>query len=95
LHYFRYEASPQPSHPHYGELDGAFINCWVNEPTASLAESVACAAVDEAGWDIVDCEESRHVDREEYLDSDSLEYFDQAITDGVVLVIHSWPIGGE
>ena len=71
------------------------INCWVNEPTEKLAESAARAEIESAGWDIVDCEESSRIDREDYLESESLPYFDQALTDGVVLVIHSWPVGGD
>jgi hypothetical protein len=71
------------------------ISCWVNEPTESLAESAARAEIDAAGWDILECEESSRIDREEYLTSDSLEYFDQALTDGVVLVVHTWPVGGD
>jgi hypothetical protein len=95
LHYFRFEAAVRPSHPRYGELDGAMINCWVNEPTESLAESAARAEIEAAGWDILEYEESSRIDREDYLKSDSLEYFDQALTDGGVLVVHSWPVGGD
>jgi len=60
-----------------------------------LAELAARAMIEADGWDVLGREESRSVEREEYLRTNSLEYFDQAIADGVVLVIHTWPIGGD
>ena len=90
------EVSPKPIHPRYGEVDGAYASCWVNEPTAALAESVARAGVDEANWDVVELDQLREIAREEYLEHpDGLELYDQAGLDGLVITFHTWPIGGD
>ena len=90
------EAAPKPTHARYGEIDGAFVSCWVNEPTAHLAEQVARAGIDSAGWDALVVDERRSVIREEYIEKpEALEYFDQASIDGLVLTFHTWPVGGD
>jgi hypothetical protein len=62
------EASAKPSHPDYGEVDGAFASCWVNEPTAGLAEAVAREGVEANGWDVVELDKVREISRAEYAD---------------------------
>jgi len=90
------EVSPKPIHPRYGEVDGAFASCWVNEPTAALAESVAREGIAEAHWDVVELDELREIAREEYREHpDGLELYDQAALDGLVITFHTWPIGGD
>ena len=77
-------------------VDGAFVACWVNEPTADLAEQIARAGIEAAGWDALDLDECRSVERDAYLGKpESLELFDQASIDGLVLTFHRWPIGGD
>ena len=96
MYFVTIEASPKPNRPDYGEIDGAFVSCWVNEPTAQLAEQVARAGIEAAGWDPLVLDECRSVERDEYVEKpDSLELFDQASSDGLVLTFHQWPIGGE
>ena len=95
MFFLTFEASPKPSSPRYDEADGAFVSCWANEPTASLAEAGARAMAEAHGWDFVSLDECREVVREEYVEyPDRLERFDQAVIDGLVLTFHVWPIGG-
>ena len=96
LFFVTLEASPKPSHPRYGETDGAFVSCWVNEPTAELAQIVARTSAEANGWDVVDLDECRRVVREEFVEKpESLALFDQARIDGLVLAFHTWPVGGD
>jgi hypothetical protein len=77
-------------------VDGAFVSCWVDEPTADLAEHLARSRIEAAGWDPFQVDERRPVEREEYLQKpESLALFDQASIDGWVLTFHQWPIGGD
>jgi hypothetical protein len=90
------EASPKPSHAEYGEVDGAFANCWVNEATAGLAEAVAREGIEGHGWDVVELDEVREITREEYRDDpEALEFFDQAMLDGLVIVFYRWAVGAD
>ena len=94
MHYFLFEASPKPDSEHYGSSDGAYINCWVNDPVLSSAELTARQFLAEAGWDLDVCEEAHPVSRADYAaDPTGQAYFDQALTDEVVAVVNRWPIG--
>jgi hypothetical protein len=96
LFFLTLKASPRPDHPEYGEVDGAFVSCWVNEPTCHLAEAAARAEIESAGWDVLELDTARNVTREEYLDKpESLALFDQACIDGWVLTFHTWPVGAD
>ena len=90
------EVTPKPSHSRYGEVDGAFAACWVNEPTARLAESTAREGIEDADWDIVELDQLREIVREEYLNHpEGLELYDQASLDGLVITFNTWPVGGD
>jgi hypothetical protein len=94
--FLTFEVTPKPSHPRYGELDGAFASGWSTEPTASLAAAVARSAAEGIGWDFVALDEVRLVTREEFVsDHERLELFDQASMDGLVLTFHTWPVGAD
>jgi hypothetical protein len=94
--FLTFEVTPKPSHPRYGELDGAFISGWSTEPTASLAEVAARSAAEENGWHFVELDEVRLVTREEFVgDQERLGLFDQASLNGLVLEIHTWPVGAD
>jgi len=90
------EASPKPSHERYGAVAGAFASCWVNELTSDLAEQAVRAAIEANGWDALDLDECRVVTRQEFIEKrESLELFDQASIDGLVITFHTWPVGGD
>ena len=87
---------PEARHPEYREVDGAFVSGWTNELTAELAEASARAPTEAHGWDFAELDEVREVIREKYLDyPDRLERVDRAVTVGVVLTLHTWPVGGD
>lgn len=71
---------------------GAYINCWIAIPSEAAAISRAEAEVRESGWIPESIEGIVEVAREDYGPDDTeRKYFDQAIVDGVVLVVHSFP----
>ena len=85
---------PRTDSDEYGVVDGAYAACWVNEPTLELAEAAARAFLEASGWDAEEVEEAYSVNRERYLEQErSLSLFDQALTDGVVVTLHTWPVG--
>ncbi len=89
-------AHPKPQHPEYGETDGAYASCWVDAHDAVVAESRARSLLDEVGWDTEEVEESYAVQRQQYeSDPKTLSLYDQALQDGVVASLHSWPVGGD
>ena len=96
MFFITFEVTPKPSHSRYGEVDGAYASCWVNEPTAAIAESVAREGIGRVEWDVVELDEVREVVREEYVEQpEGLELYDQASLDGLVITFHTWPVGGD
>lgn len=87
---------PKPDHPECGETGGAYAACWVDSLDAVVAESRARSLLEELGWDTEDVDESYPVERAQYeSDSQKLALYDQALQDGVVITLHTWPVGGD
>jgi hypothetical protein len=95
IYYFMFEAVPNPDNPEKEEYEGAFVNCWVNATSMKSALTDAAKYIKSEGWKIEGMEESFIVDRERYEGEtelvDSLECFDQAISNGVCALFNVWP----
>ena len=86
-------AHPKPSDA-YGQIDGAYAACFVDAGSAAEAERQVRQALDAGGWDTEAVEELRVVTREQYAeDPDTLAKFDQALADGLMMTLHTWPVG--
>ncbi len=89
------EASPLPG-PDFESVGGAYINVFTTAPTESEALGIASHEVAAAGWQFDLVDSIAWVTRADYDDGNTaLEYFEQALIDGIVLVIHSYPPGGD
>ena len=94
MYFLLLEATPRPGSDAYGTTDGAYAACWAAASDAVVAESQVRAFLETIGWDTDVVEEVRAVERDEFLGKpDSLALFDQAVTDGVVITLHRWPVG--
>jgi hypothetical protein len=86
--------TPKPSNEEYGVTDGAYAACWVATDDSIVAESRSRSLLEDIGWDVTEVEEAYSVTRDRYVaDPVSLGRFDQASVDGVVITLHSWPLG--
>jgi hypothetical protein len=84
------EATPLPG-PDFASVGGAYINVFTISLTEEAALSIAQQNVAEAGWHIDAVDQIAWVTRADYSDNPTgLEYFEQALIDGVVLVIHTY-----
>ncbi|QRP63828.1 hypothetical protein I6J77_17320 [Rhodanobacter sp. FDAARGOS 1247] len=73
---------------------GAMVNVWVVAPTEQQALDRAAQEIQEAGWRIEVLDAVFVVTREDFSkDNTDLEYFEQALVDGIVLVFHTWQDG--
>jgi hypothetical protein len=89
------KASP-PQGPEFETAGGAYINVFTTVSSESEALDIAGREVSEAGWQFDSVDGIAWVTRADYDDGDTgLEYFEQALIDGIVLVVHSYPPGGE
>lgn len=88
-------AHPKPTSADYGVEDGAYAACWANAPDAETAELQARVLLGDIGWDADEVDQApRFVERHQYDgEPTKLARFDQALQDGVVITLNTWPVG--
>lgn len=90
------DASPLPGTDAFAEFGGATINIYTTEESEDGALAIAAREVAEAGWQIQSVEDNFVLTREDLVEtSDGLQYFDQAMIDGIVLVVYTYPATAE
>ena len=86
------EASPIPGSDRFFEFGGAYINVYTTSKTEAEALVVATTEVQETGWQLDLIDDVNWVTRADFEDAESgLEYFEQALLDGAVVVVHTFP----
>ena len=76
----------------FAEFGGATINVYTTEESEDGALAIAAREVAEAGWQMQSIEETFLLTREDLAKApDRLQYFEQALLDGIVLVIYTYP----
>jgi hypothetical protein len=74
------------------KFGGAYVNCWVDEPSADAAVARAQLEVRDSGWIPESIDNVVAVTRKTYeRREEDREYFEQALVDGIVLVFHTFP----
>jgi hypothetical protein len=92
MFYLRLEVAPEPAHPHFDELGGAYVNIWVNVPTSALARQAAERILESMHWNILATESEHLVELGKYAYSEkALARIAQAEVDGDVCDFHTWP----
>ena len=92
MFYLQYGCIPSQTSDVYGEFGGAYISCWIKAASIATARTLAELAIQENKWIVQELEESYPIKQEDYEKDDvSLEYYQQAETDGEVYVYDTWP----
>jgi hypothetical protein len=95
MYYFTFHAVPinaqvPPS------IVGAYVNCWVQDSFIEKAEITARRGIENNGWGITGYDsEPYQTSREQWLNSDKLEYYEQALIDREVWLFHMYEDGEE
>jgi len=90
MYLLRYRAKPNRDHPKSLEIGGAYINCWMDLDSMESAKVRAMDMINEDGWVVDSLDEAETVLRSD-CDKKNCDYFDQAVIDKTVLVLHCWP----
>ena len=86
------DALPSPGSEEFELYGGATINVFTTSKSEAEALSTASREVSEAGWVLTVVDGVHWVTRNDYDEDDTgLEYFEQALIDGVVMVLHTYP----
>jgi hypothetical protein len=92
LYFVTVRARPRNDDPKCVDFGGAYVNCWVDEPSEDAAVARADAQVRESGWIPEAITDIATVTRRTYERNDQgRDHFEQALSDGVVLVFHTFP----
>ena len=83
---------PDQGSPEHTDSGGAYVNAFVDRSSQTEAIETAERGLEEAGWLVDEIGEISLVARADYSgDDENLQYFDQALVDGEVLIFHTWP----
>jgi hypothetical protein len=94
MYLVRYDARPLANAELLVGFSGAVINVWVVAQNAQQARARAVLELEEAGWHIEALIEISSVTRQDYVDdSAGIGYFEQALMDDIVVVVHAWEDG--
>ncbi len=65
----------------------AYVSCWISDSEKDSALEKATSLINAHGWGVVNIVEDYQVSRDDYLlKSEGLEYYEQALIDGEVVV---------
>jgi hypothetical protein len=92
MQYLRFKAEPKSDNPEASEAGGGYVNCWIKNRTEQEANEVASIMIEDNGWIPLRLEEQAEADGPEE-GSEAKEYFDQAVLDGEVIVLYTFPKG--
>lgn len=83
--YFVFEVIPDDGSATAGKI---FASCWINSDDQPAAKDRAVRFIHEQGYSTVECVEDYPITRDDYEeDPEGIEYFEQALIDGEVLVL--------
>ncbi len=96
MYFFNITATPKPGDERNADVEGAYVNCWVNFQLQDGAELLARFYIEEAGWVPGEIEDVSWVEEEDYRDRpEFMQYFREAEQDGASFVFHSWFAGED
>jgi hypothetical protein len=86
------EASPKRGTEAFTLYEGAHVACWVNTTDYKSGRERAVALVNQSGWFVKRVREEKILCGADYEPThDGLERFNQALIDGEVCVIYTFP----
>lgn len=77
--------SPNPD-PEMGDAKNAEVHCWIRDQTLRNAMHIAAGSIAEHGWVLSEVLDQRRVARADFADTEYLQYYEQALTEGEVFL---------
>lgn len=96
MYFLTFLATPTSDAKEFHESGGAYVSCWIQSGDRYAAEERARELIQEYGWSVEGLEEGAIVTSADYdRDDEDREFYEQALTEGEVLVFNTWPRGEE
>jgi hypothetical protein len=94
IYNFTFLATPTPDAKEFDTSGGAYVDCWIQSGDRDQAEERATALIYDYGWSVESLEDEAVVTIADYTeDAENRQFFEQALSEGEVLVFHTWPPG--
>jgi hypothetical protein len=93
VYFLIYSAHPNGGTEDYVRFEGAHVACWIDVEDIELARSKAQKMIRNREWTVENLEEEHSITREIAETSTGLQYYEQALIDGEVLVFVTSPRG--
>ena len=85
----KFVVRPKPDHARSAEIEGAVVTCWMDLDSLDASKAAALDLLSGDGWDIVSVQAEEAVERER-VTPEGLPYYERALVDKTVLVVHMW-----
>ena len=96
IYNFTFLAVPTQEAKEIATAGGAYVECWIQSDDRDQAEERATDLIYDYGWAVESLEAEAIVTRADYEeDGENRQFYEQALTEGEVLVFHTWPPGEE
>ncbi len=91
IFFLTYHAAPDLSHSDYGQIKGAYINCWIEANNLENAKMISRKTVEDLKWGILSLENAYPISFSDYADgSEGKVFHEQALIDKEVYQIHTY-----
>lgn len=92
MRFLQYLVCPKKGTSAFKKYGGARAACWIKAREKAKAQRKARELIAESDWKIDSLEDEHVVSRDWYsASSEGLQYFEQALIDGGVVVFYTWP----
>jgi len=92
VYFLKYVVRPEASHARSGEVEGAFVSCWMDLESLDASRRAALDLLRADGWSVVSPLEEGPLERSAVQPED-LRSYERALVDKTVLVVRMWKRG--
>jgi hypothetical protein len=92
IFFLTYHALTNINHPDYGQIKGAYINCWIEGKNLEEAKIKSRKTIESLKWGIVSLDMAYPKNISDYNnESEGKEFHEQALIDKEMYQIHTYP----
>ena len=91
LYFFTILAHPKPAAKVPSNVQGAYVNCWINFRLQDGALLLAKFYIRQNGWEVRSIKEHRWINGDDDVQPDMRDYLHEAQKDGTSFVYHIYP----
>ncbi|HSZ32405.1 MAG TPA: hypothetical protein VK772_03795 [Puia sp.] len=91
ISFLTYHAVPDVNHSDYGQINGAYINCWIEASDLEKAKMISRKTIEDLKWAILSLEDAYPISLSDFAPgSEGKEFHEQALIDKEVYQIHTY-----